>query len=188
MCAMVQALHYVDSKGIDGDVVECGVWHGGNIMLARFLSPKRTCWLYDTFTGMPPPGPLDTKRSGNPARDSFVGKLAVSRETVIANLREQDCWDDDRIRLVPGRVEDTLQYSVPNQIAVLHLDTDWYESTKIELEVLYPRLSPGGILIVDDYGHWAGARKAVDDYFRKARPRFTSVDYTAVMCVKPAQI
>ena len=82
-------------------------------------------------------------------------------------------------------MEDTLPAAAPDTIALLRLDTDWYESTAHELRHLYPRLSRGGILLVDDYGHWSGARKAVDEYFGADRPFLHRVDYTARLAVKP---
>jgi hypothetical protein len=93
----------------------------------------------------------------------------------------------DRIHLVEGKVEDTLPEHAPERLALLRLDTDWYESTRHELQHLYPRLSPHGVLIIDDYGHWEGARKAVDEYFAASRePVFLHrVDYTARLVVKP---
>jgi predicted O-methyltransferase YrrM len=92
----------------------------------------------------------------------------------------------ERVHLVEGKVEDTLPAAAPEQIAVLRLDTDWYESTKHELEQLYPRLSPGGVLILDDYGHYEGARRAVEEYFAEhgGRPLLTRVDYTGRVGVK----
>jgi O-methyltransferase len=177
-------------------VVECGVWKGGNIILARKLSPERTCWLYDTFDGMTEPTELDISRKGVLALKSYRKKerrgdkwCAASVDEVRANLQEMGVLDEDRLRFVVGKVEDTLRVeaNLPEQIALLRLDTDWYASTKVELEVLYPRLSPGGYLIVDDYGHWAGARKAVDEYFGRNGPKLKRIDYSAVKLVKPLQ-
>ena len=93
----------------------------------------------------------------------------------------------DRAVFVPGKVEETIPASAPERIALLRLDTDWYESTYHELVHLYPRLEAGGVLILDDYGHFEGARRAVDRYFDEngARPLLTRVDYTARVGVKP---
>lgn len=193
IAAMVDALRRIDREGIIGDVVECGVWRGGNIILARKLCPNRICWLYDTFDGMTAPTPDDVTRSGRKASDSYNKKLSrgakwadVSLGDVRANLEKTGMLDDNRLRFIVGPVEDTLRdaTNIPERIALLRLDTDWHESTKVELEVLYPQLVPGGILIVDDYGHWMGARKAVDEYFGDAMPVMVQIDYTAVMCVK----
>jgi len=88
--------------------------------------------------------------------------------------------------LVAGAVEDTLPDRAPMEIALLRLDTDWYASTKHELETLYPRLVSGGVLMLDDYGHWTGCRKAVDEYFaaNAPAPLLNRIDYTARVATK----
>ena len=90
------------------------------------------------------------------------------------------------VKLIQGDVAETLLESknLPEKIAILRLDTDWYESTRIELERLYPLLEPGGVLIIDDYGHFDGARKAVDEYFKAERPWMHYVDYTCRLILK----
>jgi O-methyltransferase len=193
--AMGKALWRIDEYGIAGDIVECGVWRGGNIILARRLCPTRVCWLYDTFDGMTEPQEVDRKKSGFKAATSYHAKLAngqkwaaVSRDQVRANLAATKTLDDRWLRFVKGPVEQTLvdPTNLPSAIALLRLDTDWYASTKAELEALYPLLTPGGYLIVDDYGHWEGAKKAVDDYFHaKGLLPMQSIDYSAVLIQKP---
>jgi hypothetical protein len=194
MAAMQAALELVDDQGVEGDVVECGVWHGGHLIMARLVSPHRHCWAYDTFTGMTEPGPYDITRGGRPALPKYriieeANKpwMTASLEQVQSNFIAEGVLD--RVRFIVGDVIKTLRdpANLPDKIALLRLDTDWYESTKVEMEVLYPRLVEGGILIIDDYGHWLGARKAVQEYFsangwsaQKLRP----IDYSAVMMVK----
>jgi len=195
MRAMADALLKVDGEGISGDIVECGVWRGGNIILARKLSPRRTCWLFDTFAGMTLPEDVDVTRSGKKAIDSYNGKMkpggkwaAVPVAEVQDNLRECGVFDEDVLRFVEGPVEKTLvdNKNLPSSISILRLDTDWYSSTKIELEVLYPRLASGGVLIIDDYGHWMGAAKAVLEYFgEEIVSSLRPIDYTAVAMTKP---
>lgn len=191
--AMANALYKLDAQKIEGDVVECGVWQGGHIVLARLISPKRRCWLYDTFEGMTEPGPHDVKRSGNkPPPDKAKSKkwTMASLEEVEGNLQREGLYDADRLRFIVGDVCLTLLNGnwLPNRIALLRLDTDWYASTKIELETLWPRLVPGGVMIVDDYGHWMGAKKAVDEYFSVVDPRVLGrlmrIDYTGVWVEK----
>ena len=89
----------------------------------------------------------------------------------------------DRERFVPGPVEETLPAAAPETIALLRLDTDWYESTRHELVHLFPRLRPGGVLIVDDYGHWSGAKHSVDEYFSGTGQHIllNRIDYTGRM-------
>jgi O-methyltransferase len=195
--AMIASLTALDKHGIEGDVVECGVWHGGNILLARHMCPGRVCWLYDTFSGMTRPDPiLDIKVSGDPrerAIDRYEAKAAnghrwaaVSLKDVKMNFKNFGLFDDRYLRFVEGAVESTLldPDNLPDKICLLRLDTDWYRSTKIELEILYPRLVTNGVLIVDDYGHWAGCKKAVDEYFIDRPTTWQMIDYTAVMMVK----
>jgi hypothetical protein len=110
-----------------------------------------------------------------------VGLDAV-RRTVLGSG-----YPAERVHFVEGRVEDTLPAHAPEQLALLRLDTDWYESTRAEMEHLYPRLVPGGVLIIDDYGHWEGARRAVDEHFAAhgPAPLLHRIDYTARIAVKP---
>jgi len=96
-------------------------------------------------------------------------------------------YPDDRIKLVKGLVEATLPNKAPSKIALLRLDTDWYESTRHELIHLYPRLAQRGVLIIDDYGHWEGAQKAVDEYIRDNNlpVLLNRIDYTGRIAIKP---
>jgi len=182
LTAMARACQHIDVEEIDGDIVECGVWKGGNLILARVLCPARTCWLFDTFTGMAGRSKYDVNRSGISVG---TGKSAVSIEEVTENFRATGTYDADKLVFVKGQVEDTLLYdeNLPPRIALLRLDTDWFHSTRISLQKLWPRVQPGGILIIDDYGHWLGCRKAVDEYFRDKLP-FQRIDYTAIMMTK----
>jgi O-methyltransferase len=190
MGAMVAAARHVEDDKIAGDIVECGVWRGGNIIIARKIAPSKICWLYDTFEGMTEPTEVDRKASGASAIDIYrtKGKAwnAISVDEVQQCLESCDVYDLAKLKFIKGPVEKTLleEENLPHHISLLRLDTDWYESTRLELEVLYPRLSPGGILIVDDYGHWMGAKMAVDRYFGKRMPPMTKIDYTAIAIVK----
>src|SRR5262249_28315332 len=111
----------------------------------------------------------------------------ASMEGVRSNLLSTG-YPDSHIHLIKGKVEETLPRHAPERIALLRLDTDWYESTLHELIHLYPRLCPNGVLIIDDYGHWKGAREAVDDYFAKQelRPFLSRLDYSGRLVIKPA--
>lgn len=192
LIAMRDCLLAIEREGIAGDVVECGVWRGGNIILARKFAPLRRCWLFDTFCGMTEPTLHDRRADGQLALISYRQKTATrpwaaaSIEEVRACLAETGVLDDDRLRFIVGDVEQTLRdpANIPARIALLRLDTDWHASTKIEIEVLYPRIVSGGFLIVDDYGHWTGARKAVDDYFGADAP-LVPIDYSGIMVRKP---
>ncbi len=195
IAAMVGALQSNDANQIEGDIVECGVWKGGNIILARAHSPHRICWAYDTFCGMTPPTDIDGKwakekfaiRSeiGHMSKKSQMpGKwLAIPADDVKDNLRAFGTFDETKLRFVEGPVEETLldAGNLPEQISLLRLDTDWHSSTKMELETLYPRLSVGGTLIVDDYGHWQGSRIATDEYFADKLMVFEKIDKFSVI-------
>lgn len=176
------AAKYISTSGIEGDVVECGVWLGGVSALMRDVcfqyegETHRSFWLFDTFEGMPPPGTHDFK-AGRQETDTLRkhGKLARTDGTndwcrgdvdAVKSTMLKSGRSMSNVHLIKGKVEKTLtQESIPDKIALLRLDTDFYSSTKTELEVLVPRLATGGILLVDDYGAWAGARKACDEYF-----------------------
>lgn len=190
---MYHSLLSIDAEGIPGDIVECGVWRGGNIMMARMVLPTRTCWLYDTFDGMTEPDhDLDVKRTingirGERAIDRFRNYTADNRWNKADIYSVQKSFEDNDLiantKWIVGPVEETLLSEVPTQIALLRLDMDWYLPTRISLERLYPKLSPGGFLIIDDYGHWLGCKKAVDDYL--GRVPMTEVDYSCVVVRKP---
>jgi hypothetical protein len=114
----------------------------------------------------------DVDLGGNSASD-YLDKFADDGRWCYATLDDvretfrRSGIRDDAVNFVKGDVEHTLRKRLPKKISILRLDTDWYESTKLELEILYPRLAKGGVLIIDDYGHWEGARRAVDEYFTK---------------------
>ena len=172
---LIMAVRYVVRYQIPGDIVECGVWRGGSMhavamTLTAAGDQSRDLYLYDTFEGMPPPSEVDVRWDGQLAadmlekqdRDSYVWAIA-SLEDVQDGFKDVD-YPADRIHFVQGMVEDTIPSQLPEQISILRLDTDWYESTAHELKHMYERLSPGGVLLLDDYGHWAGAKKATDEF------------------------
>ena len=157
--ATYRACRYAERYGIPGAFVECGVYKGGQAMLAALTLRDRDIWLYDTFEGMTKAGEHD----GEAAMNYAAWQVMAGIEEVIHNLGTTG-YPRDRLRFVRGDVCQTLRREVPDRIAVLRLDTDWYESTKAELEVLYPKIVPGGVILCDDYGFWRGARKAVDEF------------------------
>ncbi len=191
--ALAQAVSYVCRSNIAGDIVECGVWRGGACLLASHVleqerDEQKQIWLYDTFEGMPSPSAEDRIASSGQAMTERNPKGWWSVDIrEVKSLLSASFPDRNRFRFVKGRVENTLAKEVPGQLSVLRLDTDWYESTAMELEALYPRLSRGGVLIIDDYGHFTGVRKAVDEYFRRQEivPLLHRSDYTGRVLIKP---
>jgi O-methyltransferase len=194
---LCESVKYIVSHDIPGDVVECGVWKGGSMMaVARTLLERkatRSLHLFDTFEGMPTPGELDRDFRGRAAEkhlrhDDKLTSLVWAYsplDEVKQNLRDTG-YDETHIQFHQGNVEDTIPDHAPERIALLRLDTDWYESTYHELVHLFPRVSVGGVLIVDDYGHWEGARRAVDQYMQEnaVKMLLTRIDYTARIGVK----
>jgi O-methyltransferase len=192
--ALYKSVLYVIENNIQGDFVECGVWKGGSCMLMAYTLMEngvtdRKIWLYDTFSGMVQPGENDGEAE---KKEWELNKITEHRnnwclgeiEEVEQNLLSTG-YPADNIRLIKGKVEDTIPATIPGKIAILRLDTDWYDSTKHELVYLYPLLQDHGILMIDDYGAWQGARKATDEYFRQRPPVFFNrVDYTGRLIVK----
>ena len=198
MWSLVGALKYIETQNISGDLIECGVWKGGNLLLfdayRKESKFRRQIYGFDTFDGMSEPTEHDIDFLGLDAKIAMSNQkkselvhniLAVcSLETVEKNLKKYGAAE--YTTLIKGKVEDSLMVSknLPNKIAILRLDTDFYESTKIELEILYPLLQTGGILIIDDYGHFKGAKKAVDEYFEGKDIWLHYVDYTCRLVYK----
>ena len=192
--ALVQAIRHIERQGVEGDFVECGVWRGGNLIIARTLLPAtRQVWAFDTFEGMTAPTEHDAKfgsaldaddKFRKTAANGYVDWCYASIDDVRQNLATTGC--SDGVRLVKGDVRQTLlqDENLPEKIAILRLDTDFYDSTKVELEQLFPRVSNGGVVIVDDYGVWAGAKKAVDEYFGEDLPWLHYVTRDARLFIK----
>ena len=197
--ALCSAVRYIEQAGIDGAVVECGVWRGGSMMaVARTLtnlgSSHRDLFLFDTFEGMTEPGPHDVALTGETAKSLLAQRDRTEDDLVwcyapverVAKALRLTGYPTGLLHLIPGRVEETLATAAPERIALLRLDTDWYESTRQEMDVLFPRLARGGVLIIDDYGHWQGARRAVDEYVNSHQLKLLlhPIDYTGRIAVK----
>jgi O-methyltransferase len=198
MWALIQSLKHVANFNLEGDLVECGVWKGGNLALMKLFSNNlnlsKQIIGFDTFEGMPDPTDIDVDYAGTSAAQRMQKELKkeniknihayCSLEQVKKNLSEINVKDS--VKLIKGRVEETLLISnnLPNKISILRLDTDWYESTKIELEILFPRLVSGGVLLIDDYGHFKGAKQAVDEYFKNQNIWLHYIDYSCRMIIK----
>ncbi|HWA38222.1 MAG TPA: TylF/MycF/NovP-related O-methyltransferase [Burkholderiales bacterium] len=197
--ALVKATRHVAAAQIPGAIVECGVWRGGSMMATALTliaagDTARELYLFDTFEGMTAPTAQDVDLEGTAASALLQAQSKSDPQSVWCYATEEDVggvmaatgYPRERIHLVKGKVEETLPGEAPAQIALLRLDTDWYESTRHELEHLFPRLSPGGVLIIDDYGHWAGCRRAVDEYLATHRINLllNRVDYSGRIAIK----
>jgi hypothetical protein len=200
LASLLIVVDYLISNRIPGAFVECGVWKGGSVVamtrtLLRAGERTRPIFLYDTFEGMSQPSPVDVSYTGERAEELYRETMrpgggsqwcAATIDAVRSVVLAQG-YPADRIHFVKGRVEETIPSTIPDEIALLRLDTDWYESTRHELRHLYPLLVPGGVLIVDDYGYWKGARKAVDEFFEQTPDPvlISRIDAGARLVVKP---
>jgi O-methyltransferase len=202
--ALIDGVRHVVRRDLPGDFAECGVWRGGSV-LAMILTLQelgiadRDIHLFDTFEGMTEPTEHDESAFDGRALETWTEARAggerpwnalfdaqTFNEAAVRGVLEATGYPPERLHLVRGRVEETVPDRAPERLALLRLDTDWYESTHHELVHLYPRLVDGGLLIVDDYGHWDGCRRAVDEYFATEAPAVLlhRIDYTGRIAVK----
>ncbi len=199
MYALYEGVRYTITNRIPGDFVECGVWKGGSSMVIAYtllaLGVKdRRIFLYDTFDGMSEPGEEDKDLTGV-AADQLLGEADKEQSTSVwcysgidevkKNLLSTG-YPADQLQFIKGKVEDSIPATLPGDIALLRLDTDWYESTHHELVHLFPLLQKSGLLIIDDFGHWEGAKKAVVQYFEERQLHYYlgRIDYTGRFLVK----
>jgi len=196
--SLIQAVRYVSAQQIRGAIVECGVWKGGSMAavartLLRVPDLQRDLFLFDTFEGMSEPTGNDVDYEGRIASDVMrvnpSYKCADAPLETVKKVLEETGYPMNKIHFVRGKVEETIPRSAPESIALLRLDTDWYESTKHELMHLFPRLSERGVLIIDDYGHWRGSRQACDEYFSENRipVLLNRIDYTGRIALKQSR-
>jgi O-methyltransferase len=199
IASLCNAVNYLVTNNIQGDFVECGVWRGGSTMAAvdtliKAGDKSREIYLYDTYEGMSEPTEHDKVFTGTGAdelmnssdRDDPTSVWCYSALEEVQNNVGSLKYPSEKLHFVKGKVEDSIPATIPSKIALLRLDTDWYESTAHELKYLYPLLVPGGVIIIDDYGHWEGARKAVDEYIaaEKLPLLLNRIDYTGRIGVK----
>lgn len=194
--ALSRLVAHVSQQQIPGAFVECGVWKGGSMAaIARTLhgcgDTRRELWLYDVFgvfrraTSEADVNPFGVSASVRASEegDNWGGVPMSSVQQVL----HETAYPDDLIRFVPGYVEDTIPAQLPDEIALLRLDTDFYESTLHELRHMYPLVASGGVIIIDDYGYWRGQRQAVDEYLAAhgLSPLLVRLDAGPAMFVKP---
>lgn len=185
------SLENIRENNIEGDFVECGVWKGGNILgiieyLQYYKMFERKVWLYDTFNGMTDPEEIDVNYNNIKAADIIDSVKCYCNIDNVKQILNRSNFSKDNINYVVGDVCETLDLknNLPEKISLLRLDTDWYKSTKKELEILYPKVVKNGHLIVDDYGHWRGAKKAVNEYFENKSIKIKKIDYTGIKILK----
>lgn len=191
MKALYKSVVYVIDSKIPGDFVECGVWRGGSTMLMALTllelnETKRNIYLYDTFQGMPEPADEDYRVGDRSAlaKNQWKKKWCFSPLAEVKKNMALTRYPKNKLIFVKGKVEKTIPKTIPSKIAILRLDTDWYGSTKHELIHLYPLVSKNGILIVDDYGYWAGSKKATDEYFTDKSVLIDKIDETGIIGVR----
>lgn len=198
MFSLINSVEYISANKIEGDVVECGVWRGGSsmIMAKKMLElnqNQRHIYMYDTYDGMSEPTDSDLQHDGQVA-EQMLNTSDKEKDQIwcysaldeVKNNMKKTGFDTEKIHFIQGKVEDTIPNVLPKKIAILRLDTDWYESTKHEMQHLFPLLVKGGVLIIDDYGHWQGARKAIDEYLRANNITIllNRIDYTGRIGIK----
>ena len=202
--ATLMSCKYVLQNNLDGDFVECGVWRGGNSIIAagifKMYNSCKKIYLYDTFQGMTAPTEVDTLlREGSRSASEILNATELKKnkkwtkniwcyasiDDVKTNFSNIDLLSEN-VKFIQGDILQTLEKKIPDKISVLRLDTDWYESTKKEMDVLYEKIVPNGVLMIDDYGYWAGSKKAVDEYFDKNnnRPFLQFIDYSGRLAIK----
>ncbi|MBS1580307.1 MAG: class I SAM-dependent methyltransferase [Bacteroidetes bacterium] len=175
---LIEAVKYIVKNNIEGNIVECGVWKGGSIMaiaetLLQLGDTNRQLFLYDTFAGMTAPTKEDVDQLNRDASSQLQNDINKKTESVVwaySGLQEvktniqKTKYPSANFHFIEGDILQTIPANLPPKIALLRLDTDWYESTKHEMIHLYPLLQQNGVLIIDDYGFWKGSKKAVDEY------------------------
>ena len=197
--SLIKAVNYVSKNNIEGDIVECGVWKGGSMMaiakaLKNLNDETRDLYLFDTFSGMTEPSDKDKDFKGekasyllnNARKDDSYSVWCLASIEIVKEAMQKTGYEKQKIHFIQGMVEETIPKNAPTSISLLRLDTDWYESTKHELIHLYPRLSVGGIIIIDDYGYWQGSRLATDEYIEQNNVKILlhRIDNTGRIAVK----
>jgi hypothetical protein len=181
MYALYLSTKYVVNHNISGDIVECGVWRGGSMMLCALTllnmdNREKKIFLYDTFEGMPKPTDKDIRAKDKKKAYELLTHTDIEIRKSFACISSEDevkknlysiKYPKENLEFIKGKVEDTIPRVIPEKISILRLDTDWFSSTYHELCYLFPKLSTDGVIIIDDYGYWKGARDATDKYFKE---------------------
>lgn len=197
MYSLYQTTKYVVDNNVEGAIVECGVWKGGSVMISaatlKMLNGSKEIFLYDTFEGMSDPTEKDVSFNNESAYKNWE-QIKSSNSIILCYSTLDEVkknvfstgYDQDKFHFIQGKVEDTIPSQMPDKISILRLDTDWYESTYHELKHLYSKIVKGGVLILDDYGYWKGAREAADQFFKEnnINPLLQRIDRSGRMVIK----
>jgi O-methyltransferase len=156
----------LDHEGLPGAIVECGVYRGGSAaVMASASRGRRDVHLFDSFQGLPPPGEKD----GRLARENFHEGWCAGTSDDVRTLLRRLRFPESRLHLHVGWFHDTVPHARLPNIALLHIDADWYDSVMLCLRSLYDAVVPGGFVVLDDYGRWEGCTRATDDFLRERR-------------------
>jgi O-methyltransferase len=180
-----------NSMRLDGDIVECGVWNGGSAALMAFANVKeekatrRMVWLFDSFSGLPPPGPRD----GITEKKHYFEGMNEGSVQQVEKAFQKLSLSMDHVKIFPGWFDATLTKAEIDRIAILHIDADWYGSVMCVLQAFYRKVVPGGFIILDDYGYWEGCTRAIEDFVSENKIegiKLEQVDSTGAFFQKPA--
>ncbi len=161
---LYRMVRYINRSALPGVIVECGVWNGGSsAMMAaacRDTHVQRHFWLFDSFEGLPPPTEKDNSIERTHYFEGWNKGSIANVERIFRKLG----LPLDQVHFVKGWFDQTLPTSTVNQIALLHIDADWYDSVSLVLNMFYDRVTPGGYVVLDDYGYWEGCDRATHDF------------------------
>ena len=198
---LISAIRYVKKNKIKGYYVETGIWKGGLSILSYLTftnknKNKMKFFLFDTFEGMPKPSKYDKKLNKDLSQvfDKWEKKIKTSEGWNLSPINEVQkniiklCGKKslNDFNFIKGKVENTLKIkkNLPKKICLLRLDTDFYNSTKAELDYLFNKVSKGGIIIFDDYSNWLGAKKAIDDFLKNKKYLLCKIDNNSRFIIK----
>jgi O-methyltransferase len=156
----------IDGLRVPGTIVECGVYNGGSAAVMAYASfGARDLYLFDSFQGLPPPGEMD----GVEARSRFHDGWCLGDLSKVKELFAELGIPGSRVHIIKGWFQETLPSITVNQVALLHIDVDWYDSVRLSLHKFYDSVQPSGFVVLDDYGRWEGCKRAVDEFIRERK-------------------
>jgi O-methyltransferase len=192
LVGLYNLVNQTNIQGLPGDIVECGVWNGGSsaLMGAACLYEEppvdRLIWLFDSFQGLPEP----EERDGEKAQKGYFPGYCKGDQQKAREAFRNLGLSDNTYRIIPGWFDETLHNAHVTEIALLHIDADWYDSVRTVLDAFYDKVVPGGIIVFDDYGYWEGCQRAVQDFFdtRGLNPKIQKISKTGVFFEKQTQV